>query len=94
MVENYFDKAAAHTGISPDLIRFYKKPDTSLKFNLSLKKSNTLLMKVMEPFKQFLPIDANTKPISYPPREEQDFQNISTQMKFKLLHVWWPLNAH
>ncbi len=38
MVESYFDKAAKHTDIKPDVIEYYKKPDNVVKFNLSLKR--------------------------------------------------------
>jgi hypothetical protein len=40
MVEAYFDKAAKHTDIRPDMIEFYKKPDNVVKFNLTLKRGN------------------------------------------------------
>ena len=36
MVENYFDKAAKHTNIRPDLLNFYKRADNVVKFNLTL----------------------------------------------------------
>lgn len=36
MVENYFDKAARHTGISSDKLAFYKVPENVLKFTLTL----------------------------------------------------------
>lgn len=38
MVEKYFDKAAKHTRIRPDILEFYKKPDNLLKFNLTLRR--------------------------------------------------------
>jgi len=40
MVESYFDKAAKHTEIKPDIIEFYKKPDNVVKFNLTLKRDD------------------------------------------------------
>jgi len=38
MVENYFDKAAKHTNIRPDILEFYKKPDNLIKLNLTLTR--------------------------------------------------------
>lgn len=36
MVESYFDKAGAHTSIRADKLNFYKKPDNTVKFTLTL----------------------------------------------------------
>jgi len=38
MVESYFDKAARHTNIRPDILEFYKKPDNVIKLNLTLER--------------------------------------------------------
>jgi len=40
MVEQYFDKAGALTGIKPDRLNFYKKADNVVKFNLTLTRGN------------------------------------------------------
>jgi hypothetical protein len=40
MVEQYFDKAGALTGIKSDRLNFYKKADNVVKFNLTLTRGN------------------------------------------------------
>lgn len=40
MVEQYFDKAGALTGIKEDRLNFYKKADNVVKFNLTLTRGN------------------------------------------------------
>lgn len=44
MVEQYFDKAGALTGIKPDRLNFYKKADNVVKFNLTLTRGNLKLI--------------------------------------------------
>lgn len=42
MVESFFDRAAAHTGIRNDLINYYKKSENVLKCSLPLVRGNFL----------------------------------------------------
>lgn len=41
MVESYFDKAGTHTSIRGDKLNFYKKPDNTVKFTLTLTRGTT-----------------------------------------------------
>jgi hypothetical protein len=46
MVEKYFDKAGEHTNIRPDILNFYKRADNVVKFNLTLTRGKSPLMKM------------------------------------------------
>ncbi len=83
MVEKYFDNAGKHTNIRSDLLNFYKKADNVVKFNLTLTRGTSYLIKTMEPSKLSLPIVANTRPTSSPPREEPVTLRMSILLKLK-----------
>ena len=87
MVEKYFDKAGRHTEIRPDILNFYKKADNVVKFNLTLIRGILHLIQMINLFKSSLLIDANTKLINFPPKEEQDMLKMLISQKSRLLPV-------
>ena len=42
MVENFFDRAALHTGIRADRLNFYKKAESVLKCSIPLIRGKTI----------------------------------------------------
>jgi hypothetical protein len=72
MVEKYFDNAGKYTNIRPDILNFYKKADNVVKFNLTLIRGTSNIMKMINLLKSFLPTGANIRHINCPLKEEQD----------------------
>ena len=87
MVEKYFDKAGRYTKIRPDILNFYKKADNVVKFNLTLIRGTSLIIKMMTASKSYQPIDANIKLINFPPREELGTQKMSILLKSRPWHA-------
>ena len=44
MVENYFDKAALHTGIRLDKLNFYKKAESVLKCSIPIVRGTSFII--------------------------------------------------
>jgi len=83
MVENFFDRAALHTGIRADKLNFYKKAESVLKVSLPLVRGISCFIQITAVLRLFWHTDASIKHISYPPKEVPDTQKMSIMMKLK-----------
>ena len=83
MVENFFDRAALHTGIRADRLAFYKKAENVLKCSIPLFRGTSALTQTMAPSRLSPPTDASTRRISYPAKEERGTPRTSTSRRWR-----------
>ena len=81
MVENFFDRAALHTGIRADRLVFYKKAESVLKCSIPLVRGSSCFIQMMALSRPSWPTGASTKLISYPQKEELDMPKTSISMR-------------
>ena len=93
MVENFFDRAALHTGIRADRLAYYKKAENVLKCSIPLFRGTFALTQMMDLSKLSLHIDANTRHTNCPAKGELGTLRMWTLRKLRLWPASWPSNV-